>query len=111
MTCVQRSLPQMNQLKIENRLPFPLYCFHTGGEIEQARTLIDTTDFNGRKWELDFVWSTARFAEQFGGIAEHPRYYLIDPEGEPCAVFNNHPDNTIETLIWLRNQVEERRKQ
>jgi hypothetical protein len=99
----------MNQLKQENKLPFPIFCFHTGGENEKARAIIDTTDVNGREWALDFVWSTPHFEEQFGGISEHPRYYLIDPSGEPCAVFNNHPENTIETLVWLRDQVEARR--
>lgn len=100
----------MNQLSIDNNLPFPLYAFHTGGEIQEAKTLIDSTDINGKAWTLNFVWSTPHFEEQFGGISEHPRYYLIDPDGEPCAVFNNHPDNTIETLVWLKDQVEARRK-
>ncbi|MBK8127539.1 MAG: hypothetical protein IPK53_00985 [bacterium] len=100
----------MNQLSYENNLPFPLYCFHTGGELEGARALLDSTDANGREWNLNFVWSTSRFSEQFGGISEHPRYYLINPEGEPCAVFNNHPENTLETLVWLKEQVETRRR-
>jgi len=101
----------MNQLAHDNQLPFPLYCFHTGGEKPEARALLDSTDANGREWKLNFVWSTDHFAEQFGGISEHPRYYLIDPDGEPCAVFNNHPENTIETLVWLKDQVEARRQE
>jgi hypothetical protein len=100
----------MNALNSEHKLPFPLFAFHTGGDLPGAKAIIDSTDFNGKPWTLDFVWSTPHFEEQFGGIAEHPRYYLIDPDGEPCAVFNNHPDNTIETLVWLKDQVESRRK-
>ncbi len=103
---MQRSLPEMNALAHEKKLPFPAYAFHRGGENEKAVKIIDGKDANGKDWALDFVWSTPEFEKQFGGIKGLPSYYLIDKEGRARAVLKGHPKDTIGTLKWLAEEIE-----
>lgn len=105
---MQRSLPEMNAMVTDKKLPFNVYAFHRGGEKEQAVKVISGPDKLGKEWRLDFVWSTPEFERQFGGIRGLPTYYVIDKSGRARAVLKGHPKDTEETLKWLVAEIEKR---
>ena len=105
---MQRSLPEMNKLKLDNKLPFPLYALHRGGQHEKADKILAGKSALGDEWKLDFLWSTPEFEKQFGGVKGLPSYYLIGPDGRVRAIFKGHPKGTLETLVWLRDEIEKR---
>jgi hypothetical protein len=102
---VQRSLPEMNKLHAEGKLPFKIFALHRGGENEKARKIIAGKDAKGRAWTLDFLWSTKDFEKQLGGVKGLPSYYVLDSEGRVRAVIKGHSKTTISTLDWLIEQI------
>jgi hypothetical protein len=105
---VQRSLPEMNALKSENKLPFRLYAMHRGGANDKARKIIAGNDAKGKPWTLDFVWSSKEFEQQLaGGVKGLPSYYVVDRAGRVRAVVKGHSKDTVETLKWLIAQVDQ----
>jgi hypothetical protein len=102
---VQRSLPEMNQLQAEGKLPFKVVALHRGGENEKARKIIAGKDAKGRAWTLDFLWSTKDFEKQLGGVKGLPSYYVLDGSGRVRAVIKGHSKTTISTLEWLMEQI------
>jgi hypothetical protein len=103
---VQRSLPEMNQLHAEHKLPFKVYALHRGGENEKARKIIAGKDAKGRAWTLDFLWSTKDFERQLGGVKGLPSYYVLDGSGRVRAMVKGHSKTTISTLEWLIEQIQ-----
>ncbi len=103
---MRRSLPEMNALKHENKLPFPVFAFHRGGSHEKAVKIVDGKDANGKDWLLDFVWSTPEFEKQLGGVKGLPSYYVVDKSGRVRAVIKGHPEDVIGTLRWLAEEIE-----
>lgn len=97
---MQRSLPEMNALKTENKLPFPVYAVHAEGAHEKALALMDTTDVNGKPWKLDFVFGNKELTNRLN-VAGYPSYYVIDDRARPVAVVIGHPEGTIDLLEWL----------
>lgn len=99
----------MNRAKIEGKVPFPVYALHRGGKHEKGEKIIaDKSHELGDNWVIDFLWSTPEFEKQFGGVKGLPSYYLVGPDGRVRAVIKGHPQNTLETLIWLRDEIEKR---
>jgi hypothetical protein len=105
---VQRSLPEMNREKREGKLPFPVYALHRGGPNDKAVKIINGKNAFGEDWDLDFLWSTPEFEKELGGVKGLPSYYLIGPDGRVRAIIKGHPKDTVETLIWLQNEIEKR---
>lgn len=97
---MQRSLPEMNALKTENKLPFPVYAVHAEGAHEKALAIMDSTDANGKPWKLDFVYGDQALKDRLA-VAGYPSYYVIDDQARPVAVVLGHPENTIDLLEWL----------
>ncbi len=104
---MQRSLPEMNALKSENKLPFPVYAVHAEGNSEKANALMDSTDVNGKPWTLDFVYGDKALSERLG-VAGYPSYYVIDDRARPRALVYGHPEDTIGTLQWLIEELKKR---
>ena len=105
---MQRSLPEMNRAKIEGKVPFQVFALHRGGEHEKGKKIISEKSKLGDEWALDFLWSTPEFEKQLGGVKGLPSYYLIGPDGRVRAIMKGHPKGTLETLVWLRDQIEKR---
>jgi hypothetical protein len=103
---VQRSLPEMNRAKMENKVPFQVFALHRGGKNEKGEKIIADKSKLGDAWVLDFLWSTPEFEKQFGGVKGLPSYYLVGSDGRVRAVLKGHSKNTMETLTWLRDQIE-----
>jgi len=104
---VQRSLPEMNALKSENKLSFPVYAVHADGAQEKAIALMDSNDAKGKPWTLDFVYGDDALKDRLA-IAAYPSYYVIDDHARPVAVLIGHPENTIDMLEWLIIQAKKR---
>ena len=105
---MQRSLPEMNREKMEGKIPFQVFALHRGGKHEKGEKIIAEKSKLGDDWVLDFLWSTPDFEKQFGGVKGLPSYYLIGPDGRVRAVVKGQSKNTLETLVWLRDQIEKR---
>ena len=93
---------------MEGKVPFPVYALHRGGEHEKAVKIISDKSKLGHDWVVDFLWSTPEFEKQFGGVKGLPSYYLVGSDGRVRAVLKGHPKNTLETLLWLRDEMEKR---
>jgi tetratricopeptide (TPR) repeat protein len=106
--CVNHSLPELNGLKSEGKLPFKVYSVHYEGMHEKAVKLIEGKYKNGNDWTLDFVWGSEELAKQMGGVEGYPSYYVLDSKGIPRAVLYGHSDTTVETLQWLIEEIEKR---
>ena len=98
----------MNEAKMQGKVLFPVYALHRGGEHERAVKIIADTSTYGDEWVIDFLWSTPDFEKQFGGVKGLPSYYLVGSDGRVRAVLKGHPKNTLETLLWLRDEIEKR---
>jgi hypothetical protein len=105
---VQRSLPEMNELVTNKKMPYRFYAVHRGGANPKATEIMNGPDHAGKPWKLNFVWSTPEFERQFGGIRGLPTYYLLDRNGRARAVLKGHPKDTLETLKWLVTAIEQR---
>jgi len=104
---VQRSLPEMNKLHEEGKLPCKVYALHRGGENEKARKIISGKDAKGRAWTLDFLWSTTNFEKQLGGVKGLPSYYVLDGQARVRAMLKGHSKTTMSTLEWLIDQIKQ----
>jgi len=104
---VQRSLPEMNALTTENKLPFPVYAVHAEGKVDKALALMDSTDVNGKPWKLDFVFGDKSLNERLA-VAGYPSYYVIDDKARPRAFILGHPEDTVGTLQWLIDEIKKR---
>ncbi len=104
---MQRSLPEMNALTTDNKLPFPVYAVHAEGKSDRALALMDSNDVNGKKWKLDFVFGSKELNDRLA-VAGYPSYYVIDDHARPVAVVLGHPEDTIGTLEWLINEAKKR---
>ncbi len=107
---MQRSLPEMNAARRDNKLPFRAFALHRGGEKPQARKIIDNKNAKGEDWVLEFVWSTPEFEQQLGGVKGLPSYYVLDSAGRIRAVIKGHSKDTLETLAWLIDEIAQRDK-
>ncbi len=105
---MQRALPEMNRLKIENKVPFQFFALHRGGKKPQGEKIIADKSKLGDAWAIDFVWSTPEFEKQFGGVKGLPSYYVIGPDGRVRAVIKGHSSKTMETLTWLQTEIQKR---
>ncbi len=104
---MQRSLPEMNALKTENKLPFAMYAVHAEGSSDKALALMDSTDINGKPWKLDFIFGNKELNDRLA-VAGYPSYYVIDDHARPVAVVLGHPEGTIDLLDWLIIQAKKR---
>ena len=104
---MQRSLPEMNALKSENKLSFPVYAVHAEGPSDKASALMDSTDVHGKPWTLDFVYGDKSLNERLA-VAGYPSYYVIDDQARPVALVFGHPEDTIDILEWLIVQAKKR---
>lgn len=105
---MQRSLPEMNQAKKDNKLNFQVFAFHRGGEKPQAVKIIQGKDARGKDWALDFVWSSPDFEKQLGGVKGLPSYYVIDSQARVRGVVKGHNKETLSTLKWIVDEIGKR---
>ncbi|MCB9365669.1 MAG: hypothetical protein H6506_04810 [Calditrichaeota bacterium] len=105
--CINTSLVEINKAIGEDRIKWPVYAVHVGGDSTDAEGLISETDRNGTKWRVNFVESATALDVNLN-TPHHPCVYVVGADGYVHALVHGkgHEADLIDTVIWLSEQVQ-----
>ena len=105
--CVNKSIAEINQAMNENRIKWPVYAIHVGGDSADASEYVKETDRFGDEWNVQFLRS-ADAVDFRMNQPTRPCVYVIGADGYVHALLHGqgHERDLIDTIIWLAEQVQ-----
>lgn len=105
--CVNKSIAEINQAMNEQRIKWPVYAVHVGGDSTDASGYIKETDRFGDSWNVRFLRS-ADVIDLKMDQPKRPCVYVIGADGYVHALLHGqgHEKDLIDTIIWLAEQVQ-----
>lgn len=105
--CINHALAEMNKAIKDDKIKWPVYAVHLGGDAADASPLISETDRNGTIWKVNFLKS-ADILDLRLDTPKKPCVFVVGADGYVHALIQGegHKQDLLENVIWLAEQVQ-----
>ncbi len=105
--CINHTLAEMNKAIADNRIKWPVYAIHVGGDSADASKFVEETDRNGERWKVNFVRSADAVDLRLNQPTK-PCVFVVGADGYVHALLHGkgHEKDLLDTIIWLAEQVQ-----
>ncbi|NUO18915.1 hypothetical protein HUU59_05650 [bacterium] len=105
--CINHTLAEMNKAINEEKIKWPVYAVHLGGNQADASSLISETDRNGTRWNVNFIQSADALDLRLDS-PKKPCVFVVGADGYVHALVHGkgHEQDLLDSVIWLAEQVQ-----
>ncbi|MBL0061477.1 MAG: hypothetical protein IPP40_08350 [bacterium] len=105
--CINHTLADINKAIKDEKIKWPVYAVHVGGDATDASPLISDTDRNGTRWSVNFIQSADDLDLRLNAPTK-PCVFVVGADGYVHALVNGkgHEQDLLDSVIWLAEQVQ-----